>query len=62
MTKLRQKLRSRLRDPGAQAAVEYLLTLAGVFLAMVGTAALFGTVIRNYLGWVIRFIRYSFFQ
>jgi Flp pilus assembly pilin Flp len=45
-----------------QASVEYVLTLTGVFLAMSGTAALFGKWIRGCFDLLVPFLQNAFFQ
>ncbi len=42
--------RTGINDHRGQTAVEYLLALSAVFLALVGVAALFGRQIQGYWG------------
>jgi hypothetical protein len=42
--------------------VEYLLTLVGVFIALTGTATLFGSWVRKCLGLLVPFLQDAFFQ
>jgi uncharacterized protein (UPF0333 family) len=45
-----------------QAAVEYLLTLGGIFLALSGSAVLFNSVFRRMLGILSALVRNAFYQ
>jgi Flp pilus assembly pilin Flp len=61
-SKERHILRPFATNPRGQAAVEYILTLSGVFLALVGVASCFGSWLGDYLETLSPFLQDAFFQ